>query len=188
MPPSRKPKGKPTWSDVKAKLADFDRAKLLSVIADLYSASRDNQVFLHARFAVGEDPLQHYKDAISRWIYPDVYERKGQVVSNAKAKKAISDYRKAVGKPEGLVELMTFYCEQASKFSADMGMDDEVFHNAMIVTFEYALKNVVGLDAAARPPFLTRLEAVRVRCRAFGYCVGDSMDDLWQRWADPAGT
>ena len=182
MPSSRAPKAKPTWSDVKAKLANFDRAKLLSVVADLYSASRYNQMFLHARFAVGEDPLQHYKDAISRWIYPDVYERKGQVVSIAKAKKVITDYRKAVGTSENLVELMTFYCEQASAFSASMGMDNEGFYNALIVTFEHALKNVVGLDAAARQPFLARLEAVRVRCHGFGHCVGDSMDDLWHRW------
>jgi hypothetical protein len=39
VPPPRNPKAKPTWIDVKAKLADFDRAKLLSVVADLYSAS-----------------------------------------------------------------------------------------------------------------------------------------------------
>jgi hypothetical protein len=179
VPPSRKPTAKPTWSDLKAKLADFDRAKLLLLIGDLYSASRENQTFLHARFNLGEDPLKVYKATISRWVYPDVFERQGASV--AKAKKAITDYRKAVGKPEGLAELMTFYCEQASTFAADIGMDDENFYNALVGMFGNALKTVGTLDAAARPPFLERLDAVRVRGHRFGYCVGDQMDDLLGR-------
>ena len=171
-----------TWTDVKTTLADFDRAQLLGVIADLYSASRDNQTFLHARFTDGESVLQPYKDAISRWVYPNVYGRGPVTVSVAKAKKAISDYRRAVGKPEGLVELMTFYCEQASAFCADVGMDDEGFFNALVVTFEQALKNVGKLNAVDRAAIVARLEAVRSRCHGFGYCVGDTMDELWGRW------
>jgi hypothetical protein len=182
MPSSRKPKNKPTWSDVKAKLAGFDRAQLLGVVADLYSASRDNQTFLHARFGVVEDPLEAYKATISRWVYPDVFER--EVHSVAKAKKAIADYRKAVGRHEGLGELMTFYCEQASTFAADVGMDDEGFFNALVAMFEHALQALGHLDGAARQPLLARLEIVRSRCLRFGYCAGDDIDDLWNRWSD----
>ena len=39
----------PTWSDVRAALLDFDRAGLRLLVQDLYSASKDNQAFLHAR-------------------------------------------------------------------------------------------------------------------------------------------
>ena len=46
-------KKSPTWSDVKAKLADFDRASLQGLVKDLYGASKDNQAFLHARFGLG---------------------------------------------------------------------------------------------------------------------------------------
>jgi hypothetical protein len=38
----------PTWSDVKGKLTEFDRAGLLGVVQDLYAISKDNQAFLHA--------------------------------------------------------------------------------------------------------------------------------------------
>ena len=38
---------------------------------------------------------------------------KGQNVSVAKAKKAISDYKKATGLPQGVAELSVFYCEEA---------------------------------------------------------------------------
>lgn len=45
----------PSWSDVKTRLVDFDRAGLLGLIQDLYAASKDNKAFLHARFALGDD-------------------------------------------------------------------------------------------------------------------------------------
>ena len=58
---TRPKKTSPTWSDVKAKLADFDRAGLLGVVQDLYASSKDNQAFLHARFGLGVDLLAPYK-------------------------------------------------------------------------------------------------------------------------------
>jgi len=47
----------PTWSDIKAILADFDRAGLLALAQDLYAASKDNQAFLHSRLSLGGDVL-----------------------------------------------------------------------------------------------------------------------------------
>ena len=109
----------PTWSAVKAKLAEFDRAGLFGVVQDLYAASKDNQAFLHARFGLGGDVLTPYKALIDRWLWPDVM--KNQSASVATAKKAIADYRKAAGQPEGVAELMVFYCEKAAGFSAEYG-------------------------------------------------------------------
>ena len=54
----RQAKSKPTWADVKTNLADFDRAALLGILHDLYGADENNRAFLHARFGLGEDPLQ----------------------------------------------------------------------------------------------------------------------------------
>jgi hypothetical protein len=48
-------KKKPTWTDLKSQLADLDRPVLLGLIQDLYAASKNNQVFLHARFDLGEE-------------------------------------------------------------------------------------------------------------------------------------
>jgi hypothetical protein len=81
------------------------------LIQSLYSAHKDNQTFLHARFGLGEDVLEPYKKIIDRWLWPDVLRRQDTSVSQAK--RAISDYKKAVGDPEGLAELMVFYCERA---------------------------------------------------------------------------
>ena len=86
----RQSKSHPTWTDVKAQLADFDRAALLDLIRSLYSAHKDNQVFLHSRFALGGDVLEPYKKIIDRWLWPDVLRKQDTSVSQAK--RAISDY------------------------------------------------------------------------------------------------
>lgn len=140
----------PSWSDVKAKLADFDRVGLIALVQDLYAASKDNQAFLHARFALGDDVLKPYKATIDRWLWPDVF--KNQDTSVAKAKKAISDYKKAIGQPEGLAELMVFYCERAAGFSNDVGLQDEGFFDALFRMFEQALKTIDALPHDLRPP------------------------------------
>lgn len=169
-------KTQPTWTDVKVKLADFDRAGLLGLIQNLYAASKDNQAFLHARFALGDDVLKPYKITIDRWLWPDVF--KNQDTSVAKAKKAISDYKKAIGQTEGLAELMVFYCERAAGFSNDVGLQDEGHFNALVGMFDRALKAIGVLQEDRRPKLLARLDAVRRTSHHFGYGVGDNMDEM----------
>lgn len=174
---TKKPtKATPSWSDVKTKLVDFDRAGLLGLVQDLYAASKDNQALLHARFGLGEDVLKPYKATIDRWLWPDVL--KNQDTSVAKAKKAISDYKKAVGQPEGLAELMVFYCERAAGFSNDIGLQDEGYFDALVRMIEQALKAIAALPDAARSTFWGRLCVVRNISHNFGYGVGDDMDEL----------
>src|SRR6516162_1262806 len=92
----------PTWADVKAALQTFDRSGLLGLLQHLYAGSKDNQAFLHARLSLGHDQLEPYKARISRWISPDLM--RNQPLSISKAKKAIADYKKAMGQPEGMTE------------------------------------------------------------------------------------
>ncbi len=167
----------PTWSDIKAKLAEFDRAGLQGLVQDLYATSKDNQAFLHARLHLGDDVLKPYKATIDRWLWPDVF--KNQDTSVAKAKKAVADYKKASGTTEGLAELTVFYCERASGFSCDVGMDDETYLSALVRMFELALKTMATLPDEQRATLRARLEMVHDRCiHNLGYGVGDNMNDL----------
>ena len=128
----RQPGPQPTWTNVKAELAAFDRQGLLGLIQDLYAAHKDNQTFLHARFGLGEDVLKPYKEALDRWLWPDVM--RNQDTSVVKAKQAISSYRKAVGEPAGLAELMVFYCECAAGFCNEVGYQEDGYFNALVHT------------------------------------------------------
>jgi hypothetical protein len=169
-------RSKPSWSDVKAKLADFDRQGLIGLVRDLYAASKDNQAFLHTRLHHCEDVLEPYKAAVDRWLWPDVF--KNQDASVAKAKKAITDYKKASGTADGLAELMVFYCERASGFGCDVGLDDETYLSALVRMFEQALKAVATLPETQRPALWTRLQKVRDRSHDIGYGVGEDMEAL----------
>ncbi len=172
----RKSGKNPGWSDLKPSLAGLDRNGLLKLIQDLYAASRDNQSFLHARFGLGEDVTGPFKATISRWVCPDVI--RNQNISVSRAKKAISDYKKAIGDPEGMAELTVFYCESCTEFLGFCGMDDAGYFNALTGMFAQALKNVGRLDPDLRPPFVERLETVRREGHNYGYGVGEDMDDL----------
>lgn len=169
-------KNSASWSDVKTRLADYDRAGLLGLLQDLYTANKDNQAFLHARLNLGNDVLKPYKTIIDRWLWPDVF--KNQDTSVAKAKKPIADYKKAIGQAEGLAELMVFYCEQAAGFSNDVGLQDEGYFDALVRMFEQALKTIASLVDAQRQPLWDRLDAVRRTSHNCGYGVGDDMDVL----------
>ena len=173
-------KSQPTWTDVKAKLASFGRIELLGLVQDLYAAHKDNQTFLHARFGLGEDVLEPYKQTIDRWLWPDVFRK--QDVSVAKAKQAIANYKKAVGEPAGVAELMVFYCERASGFCDDIGNEDEIYFAALLRVFEKALTIANTLTAGSRVALVARLDRVRSISQKFGYGVGEEMDFIFAKY------
>lgn len=176
----RHPGSQPTWTNVKAKLASVDRLGLLGLIQDLYVAHEDNQTFLHARLGLGEDVLKPYKETLDRWLWPDVL--RNQNTSVAKAKQAISNYRKAVGEPVGLAELMVFYCERAVGFCSDIGYQDEGYFDALVRMFEQALRLTDQLPATERTALIARLNRVRTISHNFGYGVGDDMDSMLAKY------
>jgi len=172
----RQSKSQPGWTEVKATLAGFDRAALLGLVQDLYAAHKDNQAFLHARFGLGENALEPYKKTIDRWLWPDMVRRQDTSVS--KAKRAITDYKNALGDIEGVGELMVFYCERAAGFSRDVSHDDAGYFDALVRMFEQALMTATTLSASVHGNLIVRLERVRNMSREFGYGVADHMDVL----------
>jgi hypothetical protein len=166
----------PTWSQVKGKLTALDRAALVDLLHHLYAAHKDNQAFLHARFGLGEDVLEPYKKTLARWLWPDPF--RNQDTSVSKAQQAISHYKKAVGDPAGLTELIVFYCEQAAGYCQDIDYQEEGFFDALVRMFEQALKSANTLPADGRDRLILRLNRVREISHAFGYGVGEDMDFL----------
>ena len=172
----RPPQSQPKWTDVKAKLTSLDRIGLIGLVQDLYTANKDNQTFLHTRLGLGRDVLKPYKETLDRWLWPDPLSN--QDVSVAKAKQAISSYRKALGDAPGLAELMVFFCESAAGFSNDVGYQDEGYFNALVNMFEQAIKIARQLSASDRDALIVRLDRVRTISHNLGYGVGDDMDSL----------
>jgi hypothetical protein len=167
----------PSWKAVKAALESFDRAGLLGLVQDLYAVDKDNQAFLHARLGLGSDQLAPYKAIISRWICPDLM--RGQSESISKAKKAITDYKKAIGVPAGLVELSIFYCEEAFSFLESCAFEDERYFVALIRMYDQAVIGVLDLPVAERYAYAERLGNLRSRARPVGGGIGDELNSIW---------
>jgi hypothetical protein len=167
----------PSWIDVKSALLDFDHAGLLGLVQDLYTASKDNQAFLHARLGLGQDQLKPYKTNISKWICPDFM--RNQSLSISKAKKAISDYGNAIGRPDGLVELSVFFCEEALSFLESCSMDDDSYLMSLIRMYDQSLQLVSDLPPAARPGYLERLDQLRSRAKHVSGVMADELNSLW---------
>ena len=123
---------------MKARLASFDRAALLGMLQDLYAADENSCAFVHARFGLGEDPLQPDKRTIDRWVRPDVF--RGRQTSVSRAKRSIVQYKEAFGDPVGLTELLVFYCERAAGFCQDVDHRNTAYLDALVRMFEQALR------------------------------------------------
>jgi len=165
----------PTWSDVKLAAVDLNKKQLLKLVADLYRLSKENQAFFHARFGVGDDPLAPYKKTINECMCPDVYRNKPIQIS--KAKKAISNYSKAVGDPFGEIELMVFFVECGNKFTVDFGDIDEGFYDALNLMYQRAIQKVLSLPEEQRRDFKERLEKIMTSASGIGWGYYDMLSD-----------
>ena len=126
---------------------------------------------------LGHDQLKPYKASISSWICPDLM--RNQHISISKAKKAIADYKKAVGRPDGLAELSIFYCEEALSFLESCGMEDESYFVALIRMYDRSLQLALNLPPAEGVAYLERLDKLRSRAGHIGWGVQDELNSLW---------
>jgi hypothetical protein len=165
------------WSAVKAKLAGCDPIELIELVQDLYNLNKENQIFLNGRLEMGGDALHHYKTVISQSINPKGIHLK---ISVAQAKKAISDYKKAVGHQEGIAELSVFYCEEVFNFLSQCGVENENFYDALVRIFEQALKYIALSSNDKKSELISRLDRVRVLGDNLGWGVGEDFDNLWE--------
>jgi hypothetical protein len=175
--PKKRQKSKPSWSDIKNKLADFDRAGLMQLVADLYAFSKDNQTFMHARFSLVANPLDDYKKRISLALAPDLSRRNANP-SVATAKKSISEYTKAVGNPPGILELRVFWCETAVEFSLEYGYADIGYLEALLRQYRDACQVLPDIPEPQLTEFIERMQCVRDDAAQIGYGVFDEMSDL----------
>lgn len=174
---TKKVKTKPSWVDVKVKLADFDHAGLIQLVADLYAAEQVNQSFLHARLSLGGDPLEIYKKRIHKALFPNVMGRNSDV-KITDGKKAISEYQKAIGLPEGMLELHLYFCEVAMNFSMDYDYSSEGFFNAVYLQFKKAVEALGKISGDTKEDALDRLYDLRNIASNVGYGLEDDMGDF----------
>ena len=104
---------------------------------------------------------------------------KNQTISVSKAKKTIADYKKAIGRPDGMAELSIYYCEEACGFLESCSMEDESYFAALIRMYGRSLEFLSNLPPAERAAYLERLDKLRARGRQIGWGVEEELNSLW---------
>ncbi len=170
-------KQKASWSEVKKALAGHSKSGLLGLIADLYDYSAQNRNFLHARFSTGADPLRPYKKLIVDALFPDAMKNKP--VRIVDAKRAISDYKKAIGDQKGLLELMLFFVETGTAFTLDLGDMDESFYLALERMYEKTIELLLTFDEETIDAYYNRFEKLVSSTRDIGWDYHDTLADIF---------
>ena len=164
-----------TWSELKPCILSMDHKQLVKLVADMYRFSKDNQIFLHTRFGIGKDLLEPYKETIDECMYPDVYSKK--TIQISKARKAISNYSKAVGDILGEAELMVFFVECGNNFTVGFGDIDEGFYDSLNGMYRRAIKKVLSLPENQQQEFRGRLKAIMISSSGIGWGYHDMLSD-----------
>jgi hypothetical protein len=170
---------KTSWSAVKTAMENFHRDALMALIRDLYGLSPSNKHFVHARFGLGQDPLAEYKKIVSDCMYPDVY--RNHPVQIAKAKKAVSEYRKAAGDIRGEIDLMIHFVERGNQFTLDYGDIDENFYDSLLSMYSRAVKAVIELPESEQESFRERLWELTESSNKIGWGYHDRLCEEYYR-------
>jgi len=173
-----KPKaGRPAWSDVKASLVHMEQRQLVQLIGDLYRLSKENKDFLHTRFSIDDDPLKPYKKIIDECMYPDVMSN--NPIRIQKAKRAISNYSKAIGDTRGEAELMTHFVECGNAFTVDLGDIDEGFYDALLRMYDRAIEKILDLPEQEQNTFRERMKRIMDLSEGMGWGYHDGLCELY---------
>ena len=169
---------KQTWSAVKSAVIKLSHDDLLSLVADLYRLSKQNQAFLHARYADAEAAMEDCKKIIAECLYPDVLRDRPLQV--AKAKKAVADFCKAVAEPVLHAELMVFFLEQGNAFTVEYGDIDAGFYEALLAMARRAVQAICGLPKEMQEPYRERLAEVVRSSTRIGWGYHDELADIYR--------
>ncbi|OHE24459.1 MAG: hypothetical protein A2Z43_07870 [Syntrophobacterales bacterium RBG_19FT_COMBO_59_10] len=169
-----KKKQTPSWSDVKTALARLDQQGLLELISDMYNLSKDNKDFLHTRFSVGDDTLAPYKKIIEECMCPDIPNEPVRII---RAKRAISDYSKAIRDAKGEAELLTYFVECGNKLTLDYGDIDEDFYDSLLDVYGQAIKKALTLPDHEQGNFRKRLKKIMLSSNGIGWGYHDGLCD-----------
>lgn len=171
-------KNKPSWSAVKRKLTPLDQTGLLGLVKDLYDASAENRAFLTSRFLADENGgaiLEEYRQRIIVHFFP---KRGFGDLNLREARKQITQYKRASGDAQGVIELMLTYVEAGTRFTNTYGDISEAFYNSLVsVLMEMTkqLKTPEGMTQYSH--FEPRLSQLVRNAGEVGWGYGDDVSE-----------
>ena len=97
----------------------------------------------------------------------------------AQAKKAVSQYEKAIGETKGLVELMLYFVECGNRFTVDYGDINEDFYLAMVRMYDKTIDTLFSLDEDTIQVYQSRFSEIMESSSGIGWGYHDDLCDLY---------
>ncbi|GGB61219.1 hypothetical protein F3157_17005 [Virgibacillus dakarensis] len=164
--------------ELKKNLKNYDQKELINVIADLYKLNDDVKDFLSVKF-MGEEKIRELFERAKKEIEDEFFPEKGfGKMRLAKAKRAISDFKKLTGDLFRTIDLMLCYVEVGTEFTNTYGDIDEKFYDSMESMFHKVAK-ACEKDETLFIHFNDRLRAVVADSGGIGWGYHDSLTDIY---------
>ena len=164
------------WKTIRSNVNELAHEGLVGLVKELYNLNAQNQTFLEARFGNQQNGLEEYKRIIEENICPN--EPWKRDISLSAGRQAIRDYKKARGDPEGLIDLMIFYCECGVFFTNKFVDICKRFYTSMESMYEEALK-LLKQHSQCQELFLTRIQLIVNNTRSIGWGFHDALSDMF---------
>ena len=161
------------WKDIRSALNNISQKDLTSLLGEMYKLNQQNQLFLETRFGKQTDKLEGYKNIIKKSICPDEPWKKD--VSLSQGRRAIEDYKKALGETEELIDLMIYYCECGVLFTNTFGDIDEHFYSSVESMYESVL-DILKKHNQFKSQFFSRIEKIVHDTDGIGWGFHDNLE------------
>ncbi len=176
-----KSSSKPTWSQVKAALKHWDKARLTGLVQDLFRHSQDNRDFLAARLlseTLGEQTRAPYLGRIEAAFY-DKRGWPAKRLNLKDARSAIREYQRATSDPVGTLELMLVHVETGTQFTREFGDIDEAFYDSLCTTL-HEIRKLLASEEGAKlyGAVRERLKALDEAAHGMGWGYGDYVGEV----------
>ncbi|MCG3087289.1 DUF6155 family protein [Sporosarcina cyprini] len=165
-------------SELKKHLNLLDKKMLIEMMVEIHKNNKSVQDYFAVKFS-GEsavaDLVERAKSEIKNEFFP---ERGHGKLRLAVAKKAISDFKKLTGDEEQTVDLMLYYVELGTEFTATYGDIDLPFYNSMLSMYEKVVDFCEG-DSTAGKHLEERLYRVVRMSDGIGWGYHDGLCNLF---------
>lgn len=163
-------------SDLKKELKELDQKELIQIITELYKSNKDVKVYLSTMF-LGEEAVNDLYEKTKKAIEDEFFPERGfGKLRLAEAKKAIANFKKITNDEMKTLDLMIYYVENGTKYSASFGDISERFYTSMESMYE---KVLTSCNEEMFTLFHDRLVGILDAANEIGWGYPDCLEDIY---------
>lgn len=166
-------------ANLRKQLNDMNRPELISLIKELMRLNDDNTAYIGAKLASSSEmpeAVEYYKKIIRNEFFNPGHD--GWIRLSV-AKKAITDFKRASGNTEAVLDLLVYYVENGTEYTLKYGDIDERFYYSMESVFWDVIDK---LNSRSGRPFVKkfrpRLQKIVEAAKVVGWGYYEGLDGI----------